>query len=159
MPLLLALLLLVAPALGAQQTAARPLSALRAGDTVRVWASSPAEQVGALAAPVADSLAIVRRDGRTVAYPVTMLSRVDVQRGTRRSTGRIILGVIGGAALGTVLGATAGAAIGESSDCTGDLCGLAGFAVGGLVGGVGGGIVGGVVGARWRARRWEPVYP
>lgn len=149
---------LAAP-LAAQQTGARPLSTLQVGDTVRVWATSPAEQIGVVAAPVSDSLAIRRRDGRALAFPVGSLSHVDVQRGSRRSTARVIAGVLVGAGLGAVLGATIGVAIEESRGCDGDLCGIAGLLLGGLTGGVGGAIGGGILGARYKTRRWEQIYP
>lgn len=155
---LIAGLLLAAGSTARAQTA-RPLVSLRVGDTVRVWTSSPAEQVGVVAAPPSDSLTIRRLDGRPAAVSLASLSHVDVQRGTKRSPMVVVLGVVGGAAVGMLAGAFSGAALEESGGCNGDLCGLAGFVIGGGVGGIAGGIVGGVLGARYRIRRWEQVYP
>jgi len=138
---------------------ARPLLSLRVGDTVRVWTSSPAEQIGIVTTPPSDSLAIRRLDGRPLSVSLAALSHVDVQRGSRRSPVVVTLGIVGGMAVGMLAGGFIGAAIEEAGDCSGDFCGLAGFVLGGGVGAITGGIVGGVLGARYRARRWEQVYP
>lgn len=150
---------LVAAGASAGAQTARPLVSLRVGDTVRVWTSSPAEQVGVVAATTPDTLAIRRLDGRPLSVSLASLSHLDVQRGSKRSPAIITLGIVGGAAVGMITGAFAGAAIEETGDCNGDLCGLAGFVLGGGVGAITGGIVGGILGAKYRTRRWEQLYP
>jgi hypothetical protein len=166
MPIMTRALALVAalallPALPAALPAqvAHPLLTLRAGDTVRVWTSSPAEQIGVVATATTDTLGLRRFDGQPFAIPVPALSHLDVQRGRKRSPLVIVGGVIGGAAIGAVLGAWAGAGLECAGGCDGEFGGLAGFVIGGTVGIIGGGITGGVLGARYRVRRWERVYP
>jgi len=142
------------------QGATRPLlSALRAGDTVRVWARSPAEQVGAVTRLDADTLGIRRNDGRPLAWSVDSLSHIDVQRGTRRSATRVIAGTLLGGAVGFVGGAYAGYGIECAYDCEGEWAGFAGAALGALTGGIAGMITGGIIGGRFRVPRWEKVWP
>ena len=155
--LALALALLLPAALPAQ--VAHPVLTLRTGDTVRVWTSSPAEQIGVVASATPDTLGLRRFSGEPFVIPVPSLSHVDVQRGTRRSPLVVVAGVLGGAAIGGLLGAWAGAGLECASGCEGDLGGIAGFLLGGAVGIVGGGIAGGTLGARYKVRRWEKVYP
>lgn len=142
------------------QGATRPLvTALRTGDTVRVWAQSPAEQIGAVTRLDTDTLGIRRRDGRPFAWAVDSLSHIDVQRGTRRSTTRVIAGTLIGGAVGFVGGAYAGYGIECAFDCEGEWAGFAGAALGALTGGIVGMVAGGVVGGRLRVPRWEKVWP
>jgi len=142
------------------QGAARPLvTALRTGDTVRVWAQSPAEQVGAVTRLDADTLGIRRRDGRPFAWAVDSLSHIDVQRGTRRSAARVVIGTLLGGAVGIVGGAYAGYGIESAFDCEGEWAGFAGAALGALTGGIAGMVTGGVIGGRMRVSRWEKVWP
>ncbi|HYD55007.1 MAG TPA: hypothetical protein VEA99_20390 [Gemmatimonadaceae bacterium] len=138
---------------------AHPVLSLRTGDTVRVWTSTPVEQVGVLTAAPADSLSLRRFDGRAVAVPVAALSHVDVQRGRKRSPLVIVAGILGGAAVGVVAGGFAGAGLECLGGCSGDLGGLAGMVIGGLGGGVVGAITGGVLGSRYRVRQWQRVFP
>ena len=149
--------LALAPAAGAQ--VAHPILSLRAGDTVRVWTTSPAEQVGVVTSARADTLGVRRLDGRALAFPVAALSHVDVQRGSRRSPIVIVGGILAGGAIGAVLGAWGGAALECADGCEGEYGGLGGFLVGGTIGTVAGAITGGVLGGRYRSRRWEKVYP
>ena len=138
---------------------AHPILTLRAGDTVRVWTSTPVEQIGVVAAATSDTLGLRRFNGQPLAIPVASLSHVDVQRGGKRSPLVVIGGVLGGAAIGAVLGAWAGTSLECAGGCQGELDGIAGFLLGGGVGIIGGGIAGGVLGARYKVRRWEKVYP
>jgi hypothetical protein len=142
------------------QGATRPLvTSLRTGDTVRVWAQSPVEQIGAVTRLDADSLGILRRDGRPFAWRVDSLSHVDVQRGTRRSATRVVVGTLLGGAAGVVAGAYAGYGIECAFDCEGEWAGFAGAALGALTGGIAGMVTGGILGGRWRVPRWEKVWP
>ena len=142
------------------QGATRPLvNALRTGDTVRVWAQSPAEQIGAVTRLDADTLGIRRRDGRPFAWSVDSLSHIDVQRGTRRSAGRVLVGTLLGGAAGVVVGAYAGYGIECAFDCEGEYAGLAGGALGALTGGIVGMVTGGIIGGRFRVPRWEKAWP
>jgi len=159
--LLLAACLTVVPASRASaQGAARPLvTALRTGDTVRVWAQSPAEQIGAVTRLDADTLGIRRRDGRPFAWSVASLTHIDVQRGTRRSGGRVLVGTLLGGAVGVIAGAYAGYGIECAFDCEGEYGGLAGGALGALTGGIVGMVTGGIIGGRMRVPRWEKAWP
>ena len=142
------------------------LSALRPGDTLRVWATRPRlngtmalldrlerDTLGLRSFPGGHTVP----EGLSVAIPA--LTRLDVRRGQRRSVGWSAAGVVLGAALGTVVGAYGGVLIecgGSCSDEPGDLAGVGGFLIGGTVGAATGGITGGIIGAR-RRPNWQPV--
>jgi hypothetical protein len=142
------------------------LSALRSGDTLRVWATQPRLNgtVGLLDRLERDTLGLRSFAGSRplpagLAVAIPALTRLDVRRGLRRSVGWSVAGVVLGAAIGTVVGAYSGVLIecgGSCSDEPGDLAGLAGFVLGGGVGGIAGGIAGGIIGAR-RRPYWQPV--
>ncbi len=144
-----------------------PISSLRSGDTVRVWASRPplAGTAALITRLEGDTLALanvpgrrVFREGVTVPVPLQALTRLEVQRGHRRSVGWGVAGAAIGLAAGTLMGGYAGVALECGSSCSdqGDLGGLVGLVLGGGVGGLAGAITGGIVGAR-RRPRWQPV--
>lgn len=142
-----------------------PISTLRTGDTVRVWASAPplSGRTGLVARLESDTLALDDLPGRRslgsgLAVPFRNLSRIEVHRGQRRSAGWTVGGVLLGLAAGTIVGAYAGVALECGGSCSdqGDLAGLAGFVIGGGLGGIAGGIVGGFIGAQRRSR-WQPI--
>lgn len=140
------------------QQATRPLVALRVGDTLRVWARSPAEQVGTLAAPVGDTLSIVRPDGRRQSFAVASLTHVDVQRGSSRSSGAGVAGALLGIGAGFLVGGIMGAWIDCSNGCDGRRAG-GGFAIGALSGSVLGGIGGHHLLTRRPAATWVQIFP
>jgi len=143
------------------------LSSLRVGDTIRVWAIRPplSGAVALITRAERDTLALenvpgrrVFRSGVTVPVPFQTLTRLEVQRGYRRSVGWGVAGTVLGLAGGFVLGAVAGVAVECGSSCgdEGDIGGIAGVILGGGLGAFAGAITGGLVGAR-RRPRWQPV--
>ncbi len=157
----------VAPAatIATAQVSSDSWQSLRSGDTVRVWAWRPplAGTVGVVSRPVIDTLGLANVPGRRsfrgeVTVPVETLTRLEVQRGYKRSVGWTVGGVFIGMAAGALVGAYSGVALECGGSCSGqgDLAGLAGFLVGGTVGALTGGILGGVIGAQRRAQ-WHPV--
>jgi hypothetical protein len=141
-----------------------PLSGLRSGDTIRVWAVDPRLNgpSGVFDAAGRDSLRFTTL-GRAPTAPIAVgypaLRRVDVQRGTHRSPARIVIGTVLGAAAGAVIGGFLGTTIECGSSCgdEGDLEGIAGFVIGGGLGIIAGGVTGGVIAGRHRSTRWEAV--
>ena len=153
---------------GAQVTRADwpSVSSLRPGDTVRVWASAPplSGRAGVVAGVGSDTLALSNLPGRRsfadgLAVPFRTLTRIEVQRGQRRSAGWTVAGVVLGLAGGAIIGSYSGVLLecgGSCSDEQGDLNGLLGFVIGGGLGAIAGGVTGGIIGAQ-RRPRWEPV--
>jgi hypothetical protein len=143
----------------------RPISSLRPGDVVRVWATMPPLS-GARAAIdrlAPDTLALTDLPGRRslgtgVTVPFPALRRIEVLRGYRRSTGWTLAGVALGLTAGALIGSFGGVALECGGSCSdqGDLAGLAGFVIGGGLGAIAGGIAGGIIGGQRRAH-WEPV--
>ena len=135
---------------------------LREGDTLKVWAVRPRLNgtVGILAGLRADTLTLGQLvptvpPGQT-SVPYAALRRIDVRRGTHRSTGRIVTGTLLGVAAGALLGAAIGPAIECGNDCSGYYEGVIGAIAGFGIGGIAGGVTGGILGAR-RVPKWEPV--
>jgi hypothetical protein len=155
---LLLISVIALPGLSAQAPVAHPVLSLRTGDTVRVWTTSPAEQVGVISRLTQDTLGINRLSGGLLSYPIAALSHVDVQRGRRHHAGAIALGIVLGAATGGIAGGLLGAQMECEGDCYGE-GGVVGFLIGGALGIIVGGVGGGIVGAQFKMRRWERVYP
>lgn len=144
----------------AQAQIARPLLSLRVGDTVRVWTSNPAEQVGVVTTLERDTLGLRRGDGRALTIPLASLSHLDVQRGRRTSAVAVIGGILLGGAAGALAGSFGGAALECLRGCDGEFGGLAGFVIGGAVGTIVGAGSGGIIaGRKFRSRKWEQLHP
>ena len=135
-------------------------------DTVRVWASAPplSGRAGVVAGVGSDTLALSNLPGRRsfadgLAVPFRTLTRIEVQRGQRRSAGWTVTGILLGLAGGAVIGSFGGVLLecgGSCSDEQGDLNGLLGFVIGGGLGAIAGGVTGGIIGAQ-RRPRWQPI--
>lgn len=160
----------VDPAAVASAQVTRPdwpsVASLRRGDTVRVWASAPplSGRAGVVAGVGSDTLALSNLPGRRsfadgLAVPFRTLTRIEVQRGQRRSAGWTVTGILLGLAGGAVIGSFGGVLLecgGSCSDEQGDLNGLLGFVIGGGLGAIAGGVTGGIIGAQ-RRPRWQPI--
>ena len=163
MPRLLLAFVIAAAGTSTASAQLTPLSGLRPGDTLRVWAVEPRlnGQSGTLDAARRDSLRFTSLGlpPTPMAVGLPSLRRVDVKRGVARSPGRIILGSLLGAGVGMFAGAALGTWIECGSKCgdSGDLEGLAGLVLGGATGIVAGGVTGGLLGARHRSPKWEWV--
>lgn len=143
-----------APAPLAAQRATPSAVVAQPGATVRVW--TPGWQYTGTLARVAADTAVIRFASDSAMVPLQAVQRVDVQQGTRRSIGRILVGTGLGAAVGMIVGAYAGVGLecGTSCENDGEWAGLGGAVVGGLTGIVAGGITGGVIGGKKRYPRW-----
>ena len=152
---------------GAQVTHASwpPISTLRAGDTVRVWASRPplSGRTALVTGLGSDTIALSDLPGRRAlpggaAVPFGSLARIEVRRGYRRSAGWAVAGVLLGAAAGTIVGAYTGVLLECGGSCSDDpeFAGIAGVVIGGGLGGIAGAITGGIIGAQ-RRPRWDPI--
>ena len=118
----------------------------RNAGTTRIFATDAASTY-------AGDTAVVRFAADSARIPRDQVVRTHVQRGTRRSGGRIALFAAGGAATGFLSGAFLGASLGErvSDDEYASLGGaLSGMAVGTVVGA----FAGGIWGAQKRYPRW-----
>lgn len=146
--------------LAASAQVAHPLVTLRAGERVRVWTNSPVEQIGTLTAIVGDTLRVQGGD-RSFIILRPAIARLDVQRGTRRSVGAIVVGILLGSAVGTLVGSYAGVLIECSGSCDsgGEYEGLAGGLAGAALGFIAGGAAGGIIGGQRRIPSWERVLP
>jgi hypothetical protein len=126
----------------------------RPGEVVRLR-TAQWEYTGRLIGATADSaFVLLAPDTARVAKPDVL--RIQVQRGTRRSAGRIALVAVAGAAAGTILGGYAGVLAECGTDCSddGEWSGIAGGVSGAALGMVVGGIAGGMWGAKKRYPRW-----
>lgn len=149
----------MAIALGTPQAAAAQVAdpsavVARVGDVVRLR-TAQWEYTGRLVTATTDSaFVLVPPDTARVAVPAIV--RLQVQRGTRRSGGRIALLAVAGAAAGTIIGAYTGVLAECGTDCSddGEFSGLAGGFSGAALGLVVGGVAGGVWGAQKRYPRW-----
>lgn len=143
-----------APASLAAQRATPSAVVAQPGATVRVWTEGW-QYTGTLTRVAADT-AVIRFATDSAMVPLQAVQRVDVQQGTRRSIGRILVGTGLGAAVGMIVGGYAGVALecGTSCDNDGEWAGLGGAVFGGLTGIVAGGITGGVIGGKKRYPRW-----
>jgi hypothetical protein len=151
----------VAPAAAGQVT---PLSGLRAGDTIRVWAIDPRlnGRAGIFESPLRDTLrfsSIPQPPVITTAVGFPAIRRIDVKRGTHRSAGRIVIGSVLGAAAGALVGGYLGVGLecGRTCGDEGDFEGVAGLVLGAGAGIIVGGITGGVIAGRHRTARWDAV--
>ena len=151
-------LLLVVPVATFAQVA-QPLVRLTVGERVRVWTDTPVEQIGTLVAIAGDTLRVRGERPFTILRPA--IARLDVQRGTRRSTGAIVVGILLGSAVGTLVGSYTGVLIECGGSCDGGdgYEGLAGGLAGATLGFIAGGVAGGIIGGQRRIPRWERVIP
>lgn len=153
----MAALMLLTPAVAQAQRAGPAAVVAQPGATVRAWTPGW-HYTGTLGFRGADTV-VIRFSGDSATLPVSAIQRIDVQQGTRRSIGRILVGTGVGLAIGTVVGAFAGVGLecGMSCDNDGEWAGIAGGVLGGATGGLVGGIAGGMVGGRKRIPRWVPA--
>lgn len=147
---------LLAPALGAQVAVPSGVVA-SPGEVVRVrtdgWLYT-----GTLGRVTLDS-ATVLIHADSVRIPRTSVVRLQVQRGTRRSAGRVILGAAVGLVAGGVVGGFTGVGLecGMSCDDDGEWAGIGGAILGTGIGSIAGAITGGVIGGKKRVPRWVPA--
>lgn len=139
------------PATGAAQTAAPSGVVARTGELVRVR-TSQWEYTGTLAR-VASDTAVLLFTADSVRIPRHEVLRTEVQRGTRRSSGRVLAFAVGGAAAGFLGGAILGAATAEqvSND---EYAGIGGAIFGMTLGTLAGSVAGGIWGAKKRYPNW-----
>lgn len=139
------------PSAATAQAASPSAVVARPGEVVRLR-TAQWEYTGILSR-VAGDTAVVHLAADSVRIPRDQVVRTQVQRGTRRSSGRVALFAVGGAATGFFSGAFFGAALGEmvSDD---EFAGLSGALVGVAAGTVVGAVTGGIWGAQKRYPRW-----
>lgn len=145
---------LALPATAPAQAAAPSGVVARPSETVRVR-TAQWEYTGTLA-HVARDTAVIRFSGDSAVVARSSVLHAQVQRGTRRSTPRILITTLVGGVAGTYLGAAAGVLIECGGSCADNdsLDGLAGGLAGATIGMVTGAVAGGVWGARKRYPRW-----
>ena len=158
------LILLVAAIVRPAAAQGTPLSSLRTGDTIRVWAVDPPidGRFGIFDARLRDTLRftdLVQPPVVSLAVALPSVRHIAVKRGIHRSPARIFIGTV----LGAAAGAAAGAVLGRAMDCGAcnnddDFEGLGGLVFGGALGLVVGGTTGAII-TRRPTPRWEAVDP
>jgi hypothetical protein len=152
-----AIVSLAAPAPLRAQVAAPSAVVVQQGETVRLRAGMW-EYTGILAR-IAGDTAVIRFVADSAVVPLAGVQRVQVQRGTRRSVGHIVIGTTLGIAVGALVGGYTGVLVECGTSCgdDGGWAGLAGMAIGSTTGALVGGITGGVLGGRKRYPRFIPA--
>lgn len=142
------------PSAALAQAASPSAVVARPGEVVRLR-TAQWQYTGRLLRTTPDSaFVLLEPDTARVAAPAIV--RLEVQRGTRRSAGRITLLAVAGAAAGTILGGYAGVLAECGTDCSddGEWSGFAGGFSGAALGLIVGGVGGGMWGAQKRYPRW-----
>lgn len=152
-----AIVSLAAPAPLRAQVAAASAVVAQPGELVRLRTGTW-EYTGTLARVTADT-AVIRFAADSAIVQLAGIQRLQVQRGTRRSVGRILVGTALGFAVGAVVGGYTGVLLecGTSCNDDGGWAGLAGMALGSGTGALVGGITCGVLGGRKRYPRFVPA--